>query len=151
MADLERIFRDTGLAEALQPRQSLELQEAARRVIDPTGKIQPQAATPFRTPRFLDYAVGTTPPQRVGRAGTLTLASIRCGTAPSTGDATITVTVESLLEGADAHVVTVPNGDTYADAPLAVPVNASDWIGVAVTSAEGASGVSASLTVTIGG
>jgi hypothetical protein len=150
-ADLERIFRDTGLAEALQPRQSLELQEAVRRVVDPTGKILPPAANPFRTPRFIDFDVGTTRKRRVGRAGTLTLASVTCDTAPSTGDATITITVTSELEGAESYVVTVPQGETDTDHTMAVPVNASDKIAMAVTSAEGASGVSATLTVNLGG
>jgi hypothetical protein len=100
---------------------------------------------------MLDYTVGTTLPQRAGRAGTLALVSVRCSTAPSTGDATITVTKESELSGIESYDVTVPTGDTYADMVMAEPVNASDWFSVAVTDAEGASSVSASLTITIGG
>lgn len=148
--DAERIFRELNVAEVLAPRAVLRQQEAMRRVIDETGKINPKAATPFRTPRILDYDVGTTRPMRAGRAGTLALASIRCGTAPSTGDAVITITIESVLSGSDTYPVTVPNGQTYVDETFAVPVNASDWIGLAVTTANGASAVSASLTVNVG-
>ncbi len=149
--DAERIVREIGLAEALMPRATLRQMEAVGRVIDPTGDIDPRKADPFRTPRYLDYAVGTTPYQRAGRAGTLALVNVRCNAAPSAGDATITVTIESQLSGTDTYPVTVPQGDTYADTVLAVPVNATDWIAVAVTTANGASGVSASLTISLGG
>ena len=151
MVDVERILRDVGLAESMQSAEDLRLMDAVKRVIDPTGKIVGRAAAPFRTPRMLDYTVGTTLPQRAGRAGTLALVSVRCGTAPSTGDATITVTKESELSGIESYDVTVPKTDTYADMVMAEPVNASDWFSVAVTDAEGASSVSASLTITIGG
>lgn len=151
MTDYEPMLRDVNLAGSMQPAEELRLMDAVKRVIDPTGKIVGKAAAPFRTPRFLDFTVGTTLPQRAGRAGTLALVSVRCGTAPSTGDAVITVTKESALSGSETYDVTVSNGETYSDMILAEPVNASDWFGVAVSSAEGASGVSASITITIGG
>jgi len=149
--DAERIFREIGLAEALMPRATLRQMEAVGRVIDPTGDIDPRKADPFRTPRYLDYAVGTTPYQRAGRAGTLALVSVRCSTAPNTGDATIMVTIESQINGTETYPVTVPQGSATWDEVMAVPVNATDWIGVAVTTANGASGLSTSLTITIGG
>ncbi len=148
--DLERIVHEIGLAEALMPRATLHQLEAVGRVIDPTGDIDPRKADPFRTPRCIDYDVGTTGYRRADKAGTLALVSIRCGTAPTTGDATITVTVESPINGTDTYPVTVPQGSTYADIVMSVPVSASDWIGVAVSNANGAGGVSASLTITIG-
>lgn len=149
--DTERIVREIGLAEALMPRAALRQMEAVGRVINPTGDIDPRKADPFRTPRYLDYAVGTTPYQRAGRAGTLALVSVRCNAAPSTGDATIMVTIESQLSGAETYPVTVPKESATWDEVMAVPVNATDWIGVVVTTPSGASGVSASLTISLGG
>ena len=48
--NLAKILRDTGLAEALQPRATIRQLAATKTVIDETGAINPPAAAPFRTP-----------------------------------------------------------------------------------------------------
>lgn len=149
MTDYERILRDVNLAGSMQPAEMLLLLEDMRQVVMRGGKINPKAAQVFRTPRRIDYTVGTTLPLPADQAGILLRVSVRCGTAPSTGDAHITITRTSDLNGIETYVVTVPEGDSTGYLYPNEPVNATDWFGIAVTDAEGASGISA--TITIGG
>ncbi len=146
-----RIFRESGVAEELFPRADLRHQESIRHTIDPTGAIIGAAAAPFRTPVLLSWSPGSTQYQPSPRAGTAAMLRARCVTAPTTGDATVSLTMETEFSGADVvATMTIPLGSRFADTVLTVPTDAGAWFLASVTTANGTAGVSLALTIDLG-
>ena len=149
---LAKTLREIGFAEALQPARSLRHIEAVKEVINETRDINPAAASPFRTPLTLHWASGSTARPRVARAGTLAVVAAYAGTAPSTGDAKITVTSTSQYSGTDTlYVLTIPDGTKFAEESIAVPVSAGARLGATVTTANGAAAVDIDVVINQGG
>lgn len=150
-SSLAKIIRDTGLAQVLQPAAELRQQQANARVIDETGAISRQAAAPFRTPLAMHWAPSDTSRKRVARAGSVALLAAYASTAPTTGDAKITLTSMTALSGVETLVVlTIPQGESFAEVSSLIAVSSGAWIGTVVTTANGAAGISVSVTISQG-
>ncbi len=148
---LAKILRDIKFAEALQPAEILRQQEANKRVIDVTGSINTKAANPFRTPLVMHWASGDTSRKRVARAGTVALLGAYASTAPSSGDAKVTLTSATAASGTETLIVlTIPVGSQFADVTTAISVPSGSWLSATVTTANGVAGVSISVTINQG-
>jgi hypothetical protein len=148
---LAKILRDVGLARAIQPPDTIRQLAATKTVIDETGAINPPAAAPFRSPQTMQWAPGGTNRQRVTRAGTISLVAAYASTAPTTGNATVTVTQVTEAGGTDTiATLTIPDESQFADATPQVAVPAGAWLLASVTTANGASGVSIALDIRTG-
>lgn len=151
MTDTEAIFREIGVAPTLFPPQMLRHLEAVFRAVDQTGRLTDRTARPFRTPLVLRWAPGGTDRQWTGRAGIVTLVTAHCLTAPTTGDAVVTFTMERREGGVqNLGTLTIPEGQTMADETLNVAVPSSAWLAQSVTTANGASGVSVAAMIDLG-
>ncbi len=147
-----RIFRESGLAEELIPRRELRHRDAVQRVIDVTGAINDRSAAPFRSPQSITWKPADTGGDAAVRAGSAVLIRAYATTAPTTGDATITVTKVTEFGGSDAlPAVTIPKGSQFGDVVITVPVEAGAWFTRAVTVANGAAGISVQLVINHGG
>lgn len=147
---MERIFRESGLADVLMPAESLRHAEAVKRTIGVNGDISEREAAPFRTPLVMTWDAGSTSKRRAGRAGSVAILAAHCSTAPSSGDATVTLTMETEASGVETiGTLTIPQGQRMADTTLHVQVPAGGWLGATVTTANGASGVSLALTLEV--
>ena len=142
---LAKLFRDIGWAEAVIPATELQQGQANKRVIDQTGAMIADAIAPYLRGERFDWGPGDTKRQPTEKAGSLFLIRAYAGTAPSTGDATITVTMVTESGSETIATVRIPDGQQFSDPdtaeglPYAVP--AAAWLGATVTTANGASGV----------
>lgn len=148
MSHPEDILREIGFAEVLEPKRDLRHREAVKRTIDPTGRI----ITPSATAVVFNWDAGSTSKRVTGSAGTITMLAAHCATAPSTGDATVTLTAETEEGGLQTiGTLTIPEGQRMANTTLGVQVTALTWLGATVTTANGASGVSIGARMSTGG
>ena len=151
MTDLAQLIRQTGLAEAIQPARAIRQAQAVAVVVDETGKINRSAVAPFLPPIAFQWASGSTSRQRVPRAGTIVLLAAFASTAPSTGDATVTLTQMTEASGEETiATLRIAEDAQFGDAQPMVQVPAGAWLGAIVTVANGASGVSISCTMNVG-
>ncbi len=150
MSDLSRALIDAGWADAVLPADHLQYQEALRRVVDPTGRILETAAKPFRTPVGFRWGPGDTGRWPMIRAGMAVLLRAFATTAPSSGNATVTMTWVSESTGGESLTLTIPQGRQFREVVIAAPIPAGAWVGATVTTANGASGVSIGATIETG-
>ena len=149
--DIERIVRRQGLASALYPPELIRQLQALAQVVDPSGSIVPSKAAPFRTPLVLAWPVGVTGKQRSARAGTGVLLAAHANAAPTTGDCIVSLTEQTATSGTTTVAqVRIPINKQIGEDEITVPILAGGWYGVTVTTANGASGISVSLTVNVG-
>lgn len=153
MSDLHRIFHESGVSRARRTRETLQYQQALEQAVDPTGKVI-RTALPANTPLVFDWAPSDTSRKATARAGTLVMLRAYASTAPSTGDAVITLTMVTEASGTETlATVRIPddaqfsNPDTLTGIPYPVPAGA--WLGATVTTANGASGISISATMEV--
>lgn len=149
--DLGRAFRDLRIGELIRPAQSIRRDAAVDTAIDLTGRVNPKAA-PKPSPQVLSWGPSSTTRQRVVRAGTVVLLSVYATTAPTTGDATVTLTQTTQDGGTETLAsVKVPDGSNFSDGDtqsgLPVQVPNGGWLFASVTTANGAAGVNISVTV----
>ncbi len=149
MTDLAKTYRRLGVSAARTSRKQLYRQQAAERVYDDAGNLTDEAARRLRSPEKMGWGPSSTQAHEVLRSGTITRLSAYATTAPSTGDATITVTQyipETGLVETIATVTILEAQKVGRVRPL-VAVAAGVWIAATVTDAKGASGVSTNLTI----
>lgn len=155
MTDTETELRRIGLAQTMFPAEQLRHLDAIFRAIDPTGRLNPRAAKPYRTPLGFDWDPGSTARKRVKRAGRVATLAAECVTPPdiALGDATVTLTLKRPDGGGVETIatLTIPKGQDMADTTPGVDVPAGGWLGASVTTANGAGGVSISVTLDLGG
>lgn len=149
--DLGRAFRDLRIGELIRPAQSIRRDAAVDTAIDLTGRVNPKAA-PKPSPQVLSWGPSSTTRLRVPRACTVVLLAVYATTAPTTGDATVTLTQTTQDGGTETLAsVQVPDGANYSDGdtqsglPVQVPNGA--WLFASVTDAQGMSGASISCTL----
>lgn len=137
------------LALTLEPPTLLQQREANSRAIDrTTGRMTSPALADARDPQTITWKPADTGGDAAVRAGLATLIRAYATTAPTTGDAVITVTKVSEFSGSDPlPTVTIPKGSNFGTAVIADPVEAGAWFTRAVTAAEGASGISVQLVI----
>lgn len=153
MGELNELYRNSGLPKARRTQETLRQQAAVDMAIDITGKVNP-AALPSSTPLALSWGPSDTRRIATSRAGTVVMLRAFATTAPSTGDAVITLTSTTETGGTETlATVRIPNSTQFSDADsivgLPVPVPAGAWLYASVTSANGASGVSIGCTIEI--
>lgn len=145
--NLERSM--TRLARTLEPPAVLQQREATSRAIDSTtGRLTSPALADARDPQTIDFTPAETGGKRAVRAGFAILIAAYATTAPTTGDATITITKVTEFGGSEAlPVVTIPQGSNFGDVVISVPVESGSWFTRAFTVANGASGISVQLVI----
>ena len=109
MADsrLLAILDRVGLAETNEPQEWLRHRQAVETAIDLTGKVNPKAA-PKPSPQVLSWGPSSTTRFRAARAGTVVLLSVYATTAPTTGDATVTLTQTTQDGGTETLGIDLP-------------------------------------------
>ena len=149
-ARLLEILDQTGLASTLEPQRDLRQRQAAAMAIDINGKVIPRAA-PAPTPMSYSWGPSSTTRYRAARACLLTLVDAYATTAPTTGDAIVTITMTTEAGGTETiATATIPDESQFATPETPnIPVPAGAWIYASVTTANGASGVSISTTLEI--
>lgn len=150
--ELQRIVRQSGLLDALVPREQERLLQAVRQTIGPLGEINPNMARPFKASQVMQWDPGNTGRQRVGTAGQVIILAAYAATPPSTGDAVVTLThLNELTSEETLATVTIPQGASFSSFESLVgcpsDVLAGAWLGASVSTANGASGVSISVTI----
>lgn len=149
---IQAAIRETGYWDIVDPIEDAMLRAAVRQVIDLAGGIQESAAAPLRNPLELRWQPNDTGRCRAARAGTAVLFAAWAETPPSTGNATVVLTMATALQGStEIGRLSITQGRNVGELALAVPVPAGAWFGVAVGPANGAGSVSCSLTITTGG
>jgi hypothetical protein len=145
------IIRRSGLAKRLRPPQVIQLEQAARQVVDVTsGRVFDEAAEPFRTPQDFQWPDGVSGRIRAVRPGILELVAAECEVAPTTGDAVIQVTQRTAAGTEVIASVTVPKGwHIRENTGLTVEVPAGAWLGYTLINANGATGISVSATMRV--
>lgn len=143
--------------ESIYSGEELRHDAAVRRVVERSERIVPNAIAPFLAPLVLRWGPSDTGRWPIARSGRGVMLRACAETPPSSGPATITLTVLTEFSGVESiTTLTIPQGQQFgakalpATDPLFV-FPAGAWIGAAVTTANGASGVSIALTVNIGG
>ena len=116
------------------------------------GGIDPRAAKPFKSSQVMQWSPGDTGRQRAGTAGTAVMAFAFAETAPTAGDALITVT--QIVENQSEETLgffRIQQGRQFSSPESAVgfpaPIAVGGWIKATVTEPSGATGISISLTI----
>lgn len=136
--------------ETLQPAAMLKQQAATARVIDLAGGIAPDALAPHLAPLVLRWGPSDTGRWPVARSGTAVRLWACAETAPTSGPAMVTLTLLTEFAGSETiATLTIPINQQFASTALAYDLPASSWVGATVTTANGASGVSIAVTVSV--
>jgi hypothetical protein len=148
----EKMLRDIRFTEKSHPTHELQQNYANTRSIGRDGSIFREAVEPFLRGEKVSWGPSDTRKQPIEKAGDLYLITAYATTAPSTGDATITITMTTEAGGTEnIGTVRILDGynfsdpDTMEGVPYPVPANA--WLGGTVTTANGASGVNIAALV----
>jgi hypothetical protein len=150
-AKLRKAVRDMRWAERVQPPPVLRQLESLSRTVDPTGAITPSAAAPFIVPQVFQWGPGSTSRQRVARAGRLTVLAAYAATAPTTGDAIITLTrITPSSASTPIATVIIDNGTQFGEVSLDIAIPGGSWLLATVTTTNGAANVSMSASVSGG-
>jgi hypothetical protein len=150
-AKLRKAIRDMGWGEKLQPPEVLRQLESLSRTVDPTGALFPSAAAPFIVPHVFQWGPGSTQRQRVARAGKLTVMAAYAATAPTTGDAIITMSRITSSSGAtNIASLVMDKGTQFAEASFDISLPGGAWILATLSTANGAANVSMSASVSGG-
>lgn len=145
-----KALRDIKFAERLFPQERLRQFAALRRTADNQGVVFPEAIAPYRMPQVIAMSASGAIRQRVVRAGKITLISAHAGTAPTTGDAVLSIT--SLSEDSPTAVViatvTIPNGQSFGQSAPMISVDTGQWLLASTTSSGSGSSFSVSINIT---
>jgi len=138
--------------DVIQPVEVLRQQQANARVIDLAAGINPEALAPHLTPLVVRWGPSDTGRWPIARSGQAVMLRACAETPPSSGPATVTVTVLTEFSGSETiATLTIPQNQQFGAVALAYDLPAGAWVGATVTTANGASGVSIALTVSVGG
>jgi hypothetical protein len=151
MADLttnvQRLFRTHGVLDTLNPLDRMRLERALLEVIDMAGGIRPEAAAPFRTPITYTWGPSDTRRQRAAQAGTIVSLSAYAETPPDSGNCIVTLTAVSAVEGEQVlGTCQITKGASIGEAQIQRSIPEGAWLKATPTTANGASGVSISVT-----
>jgi hypothetical protein len=149
MSTLGRGIRRSGILQRLQSPEQIQHQQALVRFIDPiTGQItDPKALAPYLPLVGGEWGEW----QRVRQPSVLLLLAVRATTAPSSGDALISLQQDTEASGVETLVtLRIPEGQRFASVTPMVPILAGAWLGYALTTTAGASGISVSYSLKVG-
>jgi hypothetical protein len=148
MTDLTQIIRDSGLLDALYPAEQLRHDAAIRTAVDAAGRITDDAAARLRPPEKVDWSTIDGRSRRTAQAGTLDLLWAHAETPPSS-TCTVTFTLETKTQGATpiGSVTIAPGKRSGENANVSQPIPAGAYLNVSVTTAGGASLVSAGCVI----
>jgi hypothetical protein len=145
------VIRSLGTMETLFPAEQILQDAAIRATHDRAGRLTPAEAQRLRRPQSLGIDPSSNKRKRVSRAGQVTLLAAYAETAPTTGNATITVTAYTEAGGAvTIGTVSITVGRQAGEAvpsPATASVPAGAWIGATITTANGAADVSVDVEV----
>ena len=147
MDRVRQVVRTSGLLDTLQPVEQMRQNQAVRQVIDLGGGVFPSAASPFRTPLTHTWSPSDTGRKRAAQSGTIVTFAAHAAIAPSTGNCIVTLTMVTEAEGLRTiGTCQITNGASIGETPLNELIPSGAWLGATVTTANGASGVSISVT-----
>lgn len=147
---VERVIRETEIVETLFPLDQIRHDAAIRETIDRAGRIDPREAAPLRNAITLDWSTIDGRPKRTPQFGSLVLLWVHANTPPSAGSVcVVTFTMEQRGTGVTPiGSVTLASGNTIGEEVVAAqPLPAGTYLMPTVTSAGGASGVSAGVVI----
>jgi hypothetical protein len=145
-----KILRDIGLSEAIIPAHDLQQQQANTRVIDHNGDVIRAAIAPYLRGEKFTWGPSDIRKIPTEKAGNLSLITAYATTAPTTGDATVTITITTPSGTETVGTVRIPEDTQFSDPdtaeglPYAVPAGA--WLAYTVD-AQGGSGFSVAAFV----
>jgi hypothetical protein len=154
MSELSDIYVKSGLKRARGTVQTIRQLESLRMAVDENGKVLPPAL-PASTPLDPSWGPGDALKRyRTARAGTVAILDAFAATAPSTGDALITLTKTTPTSGTETiATVRIPNGSQFADPETLIwqarDVPAGAWLNAVVTTPNGAGSVSIACTLEV--
>ena len=146
-----KALRDIGFADRLFPSSTERQLDALKRTVDNTGALAPEAIAPYRSPQVMAWAPLTTHYQRVTKAGVLTLISVYASTAPTSGNALISLFAISELEPTTLSVVASVNvfqNQKFGTASPMIPVQTGLWLIPSLTTSASGSGFNVSINIT---
>jgi hypothetical protein len=144
----ERVIRQSGLIEALGIARARKHQLVVEQVVDRTGHIIYEAAKPFQTALRMDWSPGDGGRKRAQQAGMVVLLSAYAETPPSTGNCIVTLTAVSAVEGEqELGTCQITNGSSIGEIAINRSITAGTWLKAVPITANGASGISISVTI----
>lgn len=150
MDDLGHLYRQLGVAQARRSPEQLQQDEAVALVIGPAGGIDPRTLAPHLPLIGADWGPGDTGWRRARQPATVVLLAARCTSAPNSGDAVVTLVQETETGGLETiATLTIPQGSRFAAVSPQVAVPADAWLSATLTTAAGATGVSASVSMRV--
>lgn len=130
------------LVEALSPADAVRHGVATAQVVDKAGAINRAAILPYLPPLVARWHPSDSGGWPVPIPATVTRLMARASTPPSTGNATITLTVHAPGGGTATETLLILQGDSTSDAGIALDAPNGAWLTATVTTANGASGIS---------
>jgi len=147
---LNQAIRDSGFFEAFEPAERLRHDAAIRGSVDKAGRLSDDEATRIRQPEKVDWSTIDGRSQRTAQSGVLSLLWAHAETAP-TSTCTLTFTMETDTQGpTPIATVTISAGSRSGkNENVKQPIPAGAFLNVSVTTAGGASAVSAGFVIKV--